>query len=270
VELNIPKVGMVVPCFNEANRFNADYWKAIIQDTKNVKWVFVNDGSTDNTNEVLLPVINLDNVTIINLKNNKGKAEAIRIGMLSLNESKDISGLKIFSGIGFIDSDGAFKKSDIISIIEFFIETLSVNNHVKEVDAVISSRIKLSGHDIERNPLRHYLSRILMTFLCFRWEQAPYDTQCGFKIFYNSAFMGRALQEHFNSRWFFDIEILMRLQILKKEYLRILEQPLMYWHEVDGSRIKISNYINILKEVVQVKRIINKSVAAFCMPVEKI
>jgi hypothetical protein len=62
----------------------------------------------------------------------------------------------------------------------------------------------------------------------------------------------------------------MRLQILKKEYLRILEQPLMYWHEVDGSRIKISNYINILKEVVQVKRIINKSVAAFCMPVEKI
>ena len=75
---------MVVPCFNEANRFNADYWKAIIQDTKDVKWVFVNDGSTDNTNEVLLPVSNLENVTIINLEINKGKAEAIRIVMRSI------------------------------------------------------------------------------------------------------------------------------------------------------------------------------------------
>jgi len=212
---------------------------------------------------------NLDNVTIINLKNNKGKAEAIRIGMLSLNESKDISGLKIFSGIGFIDSDGAFKKTDVINIVNFFIETLNVDIHVEEVDAVISSRIKLSGHDIERNPLRHYLSRILITFLCSEWERAPYDTQCGLKIFANSAFMGRALQEHFNSRWFFDIEILMRLQILKKEYLLIWEKPLMYWHEVDGSRIKISNYINILKEVIQVKRIINKSVAALSMTLEK-
>lgn len=270
MEFNTPKVGMVVPCFNEANRFNADYWKAIIQDTKDVKWVFVNDGSTDNTNEVLLPVSNLDNVTIINLKINKGKAEAIRVGMLSLNESKDMSGLKIFSGIGFVDSDGAFKKSDITNIIEFFIETLNINNHVKDVDAVIASRIKLSGHDIERNPLRHYLSRILITFLCSRWERAPYDTQCGLKIFNNNAFMGRALQQHFNSRWFFDIEILMRLQILKKEYLRIWEQPLMYWHEVGGSRIKISNYIKILTEVLQVKRIINKSVAALYMPLEKI
>ena len=62
----------------------------------------------------------------------------------------------------------------------------------------------------------------------------------------------------------------MRLQILKKEYLRIWEQPLMYWHEVGGSRIKISNYIKILTEVLQVKRIINKSVAALYMPLEKI
>jgi dolichol-phosphate mannosyltransferase len=47
------KVLLVVPCFNEENRFDENYWKRLANLGENVEIVFVDDGSTDSTSKML-------------------------------------------------------------------------------------------------------------------------------------------------------------------------------------------------------------------------
>jgi glycosyltransferase involved in cell wall biosynthesis len=58
---------MVVPCFNEEKRIKLNYWNDLAV-VPNVNWIFVNDGSTDDTKNVLNKITNS---TIINLGKQK-------------------------------------------------------------------------------------------------------------------------------------------------------------------------------------------------------
>ena len=56
----------VVPCFNEEKRFIEDYWNELLL-IPNTKWLFVNDGSTDQTTKVLQDLaqnVNVNNLTL--------------------------------------------------------------------------------------------------------------------------------------------------------------------------------------------------------------
>jgi glycosyltransferase involved in cell wall biosynthesis len=68
---------MIVPSFNEEKRIKLNYWNDLAR-IPNVHWIFVNDGSSDDTKEVLNKITNS---TIIDINKNVGKAEAIRKGI---------------------------------------------------------------------------------------------------------------------------------------------------------------------------------------------
>ncbi len=73
------KTGIVIPCYNEADRLNVKAFAEFIKENEAIEFLFVNDGSTDETLRVLEGIrsISAENTIILDLKVNQGKAEAV-------------------------------------------------------------------------------------------------------------------------------------------------------------------------------------------------
>ena len=76
---------LVVPCFNEASRFPFEAFESWLGDHARARMIFVDDGSTDGTADVLdeLRRVCEDRCTVVSLDSNRGKAEAVRTGLLA-------------------------------------------------------------------------------------------------------------------------------------------------------------------------------------------
>jgi glycosyltransferase involved in cell wall biosynthesis len=241
---------IVVPCFNEQNRFNAKKWQEIVSCHTNTQWIFVDDGSFDETLSTIGKVSGT-NVTIIRKNSNVGKGEAIRAGFLhALNNLNSIE----VTQVGYLDADGAFDISDIKELLLF---SDSVLGQEKKIRTVIASRVKLSGRNINRSNGRHFIGRIIVSFVCRGWDLAPYDTQSGFKIFRFDSIFRKTIDRKFQCRWFFDIELMTRLEGLGSK--ETVEVPLMNWSEIGKGAIKKTIYLSVLKEIFLIRRIIKRN-----------
>jgi len=244
----VKRTALVVPCFNEAVRFPANYWREIIGLENEISWIFVDDGSYDATFEILQEVTKGTSAQTHRFSKNNGKANAIRLGLLeAIKRHPEIEVL------GYLDSDGAFSKADILRLAEISLKEVNHNSGAM-IDAVISSRVALSGRAIHRNQVRHYIGRIVATVLTYNWSDAPYDTQSGFKLFRNSNSLQVALLKEFESKWFVDMELLLRIGIENRGNLSIWEEPLNSWRDVEGSKISWRDSITILREIWVVRR----------------
>jgi glycosyltransferase involved in cell wall biosynthesis len=236
-------IAIVIPCFNEASRFPFSYWSAIICDNPRVYWIFVDDGSTDKTTEILQDLSRDLPVEFYKSDRNLGKGNAIRFGLLNaLGLSVDI---KFF---GYLDSDGAFNQTDIRRLIDIAL----TDNEVKyknSSDAIISSRVALAGRSVVRKKSRHYIGRVIATILTANWKEAPYDTQSGFKLFKNSDSFREAVKTPFLTKWFMDIELLVRIGVLNQGALQIWEEPVSAWRDISGSKINLREFPILIREI---------------------
>jgi dolichyl-phosphate beta-glucosyltransferase len=237
---------IVVPLYNEEERFEVGYWNTITSKS-NFVFLFVNDGSTDNTHLVLAELKNT-NIQTLNLKKNVGKSEAIRAGLNhAMNQSSSMVGL-----VGYLDSDTAFSELEVIEILEssekVFLEL--------GLDALWMSRVKLAGRKIERGALRHYVGRLIASFLGRGLPEFPYDTQCGFKLFKVTPIFVEALSTKFQTRWFVDLEILCRIFNLKETPIHLREWPLENWREVENSRIRFKTFWSIALEILVIRKVL--------------
>jgi dolichyl-phosphate beta-glucosyltransferase len=244
----IKRISIVVPCFNEQSRFPLEYWKEIIVEQSDVLWIFVDDGSTDSTLQTLQGLCAVTTAKVIGLPTNGGKGNAIRKGFQAiLQEVPDVEIL------GYLDSDGAFSKQDVNRIKSMALEKMSKESD-NPLDCLISSRVSLSGRSITRKATRHYLGRIIATFLTRDWHDAPYDTQSGFKCFLNSNSFRSSVNNVFLTKWFIDVELLTRIGINNRGQLKVWEEPLLHWQDVDGSKIRARNTFKILIELIAARR----------------
>lgn len=107
--------GLVVPVYNEEKRFSETYFKALLE-YPSLKLLFVNDGSSDTTLEILTIFTSLNNrAELINLPNNQGKSEAVRVGMLHLSHQSNLA------FVGFIDADGAIGVADVAIALDLIV-----------------------------------------------------------------------------------------------------------------------------------------------------
>lgn len=236
--LGVGGVTIVVPCFNEELRFSQDYWSEI-SNIQNVKLVFVNDGSTDGTLQLLQKI---KKAKIHNLNQNLGKAEAIRFGLnFELNE-------KSFDNtfIGYLDADQAFAVTDVTNLITK-IQVLD-----ESYDAIWSARVALAGRNITRKNSRHIISRILITIIGGNYKDLPYDPQSGFKVFRVGNKLKKSFENSFSTRWFIDLEILARFKIESGVRMKIWEEPVLSWKDVPGSKIKGKELLRILIEFLKI------------------
>jgi len=227
---------LIVPCFNEALRFQGEYWEILTRNEK-INLIFVNDGSADGTDQILQEFCERNRASLVSLQHNLGKAEAIREGFIQ-------SEIEASSAVGFLDADSAFTVETVNSFVKLFSDRQLVGDK-----ALWSSRVKLAGRQIERSNFRHYISRVLLTLILNHYRIKIYDTQSGFKIFSKDV-IDSVMNERFRTRWFVDIEILLRYRALNKIDLILWEEPVTSWRDVTGSRISFRNWISIALEIV--------------------
>ena len=244
------KTAIVVPCYNESQRLKVEEFLNFARNNKNIFFIFVDDGSTDNTSDIVKSICssNPEQISYVKQKENRGKAEAVRQGFLKAMESD-------FKNIGFWDADLSAPLDSINRLCELL-------DHQKKTIA-IGSRVRLLGYKIERNPLRHYLGRLFATCASYVLGLAIYDTQCGAKLFKNNSDLKRVFSRPFNVRWIFDVEILARYKLIAidkgTESLEdsSLEYPLKEWTHIHGSKVNIGDFFLAAQELIKIYRLYN-------------
>ena len=234
------KIAIVIPCYNEEERLQLDIFITELSNDPRLTFLFVNDGSSDNTLEVIQKICsaNPERALCLSLEKNAGKGEAVRSGMLYLTECNN------FDIIGFWDADLAVSLSEIHDFAEIF------NN--KNIHGVIGSRVHLAGRVIERVNARHYLGRLFATVMSLTFDLKIYDTQCGAKLF-RSKFLKQVIQTPFVTNWIFDVELIIRLSRLQSlsNIMWLYEVPVEEWKNVTGTKRTFSAYyiavVNYLK-----------------------
>lgn len=228
---------IVVPCYNEARRLPSEKFVEFLHASHNVDFLFVNDGSTDNTLDILerLQRVCGPSVSVLHKPVNGGKSEAVRSGMLRAIES----GKSKY--VGFWDADLATPLEAIYDLRRKLMEQ-------PHVEMVFGSRVRLLGRHVHRRAIRHYLGRVFATVVSIMLRLPIYDTQCGAKIFRISPALSQILSQPFISRWVFDVEIIARFIVLNHRnpqplHGSIYEFPLESWEDVAGSKVKPGDFL---------------------------
>lgn len=242
----MPTSIIVIPCYNEADRLDLKEFESFARDHPEIQFLFVDDGSTDRTVEVLseLKRRNDQQFRVCALPSNVGKAEAVRHGLLEACAVKP-------AYVGFWDADLATPLEEIPVLMD-------VLNRRPEIQMVFGSRVNLLGRSVRRNLIRHYIGRVFATAAAGVLGVGIYDTQCGAKLFRASDEFVQRLQAPFIGGWIFDVEIIAReVQARRKAALPpvrdiIFEQPLMTWRDVAGSKIRVRDWFIVAVNLVRI------------------
>jgi dolichyl-phosphate beta-glucosyltransferase len=239
---------VVVPCYNEAARLPTGQFAEFLGQGYPIRFLFVNDGSKDGTLAILenFAASYPEQVEVLNKPVNQGKAEAVRDGMLQAVQTQ---GSRY---IGFWDADLATPLNAIPDLLQKLTEDPSL-------EMIFGSRVRLLGREIHRKAVRHYLGRIFATVVSVLLRLAVYDTQCGAKLFRVTPGLSTILNQRFLSRWVFDVEILARFLALHNkdvEYAHrvIYEYPLDKWEDVEGSKVRPSDFLRAFADLLKIYR----------------
>jgi len=234
---------IVIPCYNEEKGISIREYSTFLENNSEVFICFVNDGSTDNTLEVLnvLKTKYENQIHILSLEKNSGKAEAVRAGInyCNLNSKHQF--------IGYLDAD-------LATTLEEFIE---LRNHLKgEIIFSFGSRIRKIGSTIERENSRFLIGRVVATFISNILDIKVYDTQCGSKLF-TREISEKLFQKEFLSKWLFDVEIFYRMIHIfgrEKALVKMLEIPLKLWVEKGDSKVKFTYGFKLWFDLFKISR----------------
>jgi glycosyltransferase involved in cell wall biosynthesis len=234
---------IVIPCYNEEKRLNIQAFSDFAIKNLSITFLFINDGSKDNTVDLLTQLTNnRENLQFLNLEKNGGKAEAVRRGMLFAAEKYDCD------FIGFFDADLATPLVEIKN----FISTMAQN----DFDLITGLRLMRLGAKVKRKTSRHYLGRIFATSASKMLKLPVYDTQCGAKL-YKKQVVEPLFKDNFITKWLFDVEILARyINIFGREKAmeKIYEYPLYQWEDIGGSQLKVRDFFKAPVELWKIKR----------------
>jgi glycosyltransferase involved in cell wall biosynthesis len=233
--LEAPTYSIILPAYNESARIAATLETILAHATQNnwnVEIIVVNDGSSDNTAEIVCEYARKHAVLrLLENPGNRGKGYSVRNGML--HAKGDIL---------------LFSDADLSSPIEEADKLFAAI--ARGADIAIGSRWVDTRLQIRRQPLyRRIFGRIfnlalrVSLGLCFK------DTQCGFKAFTRrSARVIFPLQKI--ERWGFDPEL---LYLAKKFGFTISEVPVAWSHR-EGTRIHpLRDGIRMLGELLKIR-----------------
>jgi dolichyl-phosphate beta-glucosyltransferase len=207
--MSAPSLVTAIPAFNEGDRLHTFLQDlaatAHTIDSPRVTVVVVDDGSREieaarhqqavDAANCLLAARGVHQVRFLRSERNHGKGASIRFGWNSVGAEAD--------WFGFVDGDGALPAR------EFWRLAAMLTN--PPADVICGSRIKMSGHTIERSLFRHLQGRAFATAVDELFHLGHYDTQCGLK-FFRASFLRPILPILQEDRWLLDVELLARLR----------------------------------------------------------
>jgi glycosyltransferase involved in cell wall biosynthesis len=230
-----PKYSIVIPAFNESARIPATL-RLVVDCIRTRGWnaevVVVNDGSRDNTADVVREfAANAPEVRLLENPANYGKGYSVRSGIL--HAFGEI--------VMFTDAD----LSSPMEEAEGLFAAIATG-----ADIAIGSRWLGTSRQTHRQPLyRQFFGRCfnLLTRIVMNLPFA--DTQCGFKAFTRTAAQ-TIFQLQTIERWGFDPEIL--FIALKRGYT-IQEVPVSWAHDARTRISYLRDGLQMLKELAMVR-----------------
>ena len=242
-----PRVTIIVPCYNEERRLDTEAFRSFRVERYGVRFLFVNDGSTDATGRILDDLVASDTARfdVLHLARNSGKAEAVRRGMLQ-------------TFAGDVDYAG-YWDADLATPLDAIRDFCGILDHMRSIEVVFGARVNLLGRQIERSRARHYLGRVFATVAAGTLGLQIYDTQCGAKLFRVSDEWRRLFAEPFVTNWVFDVEIVARFvnarhgTSLTPVADAIFEYPLRVWRDVAGSKVKVWDFFRAVADMMRIR-----------------
>ena len=228
---------IVIPCYNESRRLPVAEIEDFLHREPYVSLLMVDDGSQDQTLEVLASLQDSrpSQISVLALPENQGKAEAVRQGMLAANQMG-------CHYVGFWDADMA-------TPLEAVPQFAAALDQSPRAYIAWGTRLGLMGRTINRHPLRRVLGKIFSTASAIAVSLPIRDALCGAKLFRRGPLVEQLFGCEFRSRWIFDVEILARLRMLLSQFPDqpasevLYEMPLNEWSEIEGSRLRLRDFV---------------------------
>lgn len=229
-----PYLSVIIPAYNEAKRIPltlAEIDKYLSGVDYAYEILVVNDGSKDNTSEVVGKMAkDIKNLKLIDNDVNKGKGGVVRQGLLLAQGKYRL----------FTDADNSTSIDQFEKMIPAFKEGCGV---------VIGSRaIKGSVLHPAQPWFRQVPGKIGNLIIQALVLPGIWDTQCGFKAL--TAEATEAIFSHTKiTGWGFDVEI---LALAKKLDFKIKEVPVVWKNDL-ASTVGASAYVKVLIEVLKIR-----------------
>ena len=230
-----PTYSIVIPAYNESARLGASLEKVLAY-VHTQRWdaevIVVNDGSRDNTAEIVLHCMAKDPIVkLLENPGNRGKGYSVRNGVLHA-EGRII----------------LFTDADLSAPIEEAPRLLGALD--AGADIAIGSRWLRAETQTQRQPLhRQLFGRIFNLMLRVSLGLQFADTQCGFKAFKRPAAQAIFPLQKIE-RWGFDPEILF---LARKMGYKVEEVPVLWGHS-GGARINpVTDGMRMFQEMLRVR-----------------
>ena len=236
----IKNLSIIYPIFNEEKRlFN------IFQDIKkfnkkthhiNKEYIFVNDGSFDNSKKKIKDFIKLNKNSkiqykIISYGINKGKGYALKSGVLNSTKKWILT----------TDSDCSVSNFQILKWIK--------KNYINKKNMIyFASRNHPISH-VKKIKSREIIGAIFRFIISLMFNIKISDTQCGFKL-YKANIAKKIFSKIKTNGYMHDLEICI---ISRKMNYVINELPVIWKHKFEGKISFFKDSIKIISNLVMIK-----------------
>ena len=232
-------LSIIIPLYNEENRLKKSL-KILIsflskKNKNKIETIFVSDGSTDNTNDLINSFIiknkKICNLRLIEYKKNVGKGYAIKKGIMNASHEWQL----------ICDADMS------VNVNQF--QNWYKKKLIKNENAAYFGSRNHKNSKITSTIKRRYFGLIFIYILKFLFKIQIEDTQCGFKVFHKS-YSSRVFKKLKSYRFAFDVEIIL---ILWKNNIHIYELPLKWIHKKDSKLSLIKDMPIMLYDILKIK-----------------
>jgi dolichyl-phosphate beta-glucosyltransferase len=233
---------LVIPCHNEALRLDIGRIHKMLEREPDWHFLFVDDGSTDGTPLMLEELRRSfhEQILVLTLPQNAGKAEAVRQGILHALDQQPLPAY-----VGYLDADFSTPPESL----EPFRDLLQRR---KDLQGVIGVRMELGGRHIKRELHKSVMNKTLAWLSSAVLGVRFRDPTCGAKLLRATPELRSALHRPFLSRGIFDVELISRLGLYYERAgygpleWSLYEYPLEQWNDVGGSHRRMDDYLDAL------------------------
>jgi len=239
-----PLISIIVPCFNQAQYLDEALQSVLDQTYTNWECIIINDGSTDNTEEIVEKWLQTDNRFKYLYEENKGRSSARNYGLDVINGTY----------IQFLDSD------DFLDKRKLEISFLELNHNNKNCNKIAITNFRMFDDNLQKSTMPYCkLSEQLFNYnsVLYKWETVfSIPIHCG--LFHSSFFQNFRFSEELNAKedWF------MWINFFKNEpTIYFIDKPLVYYRRHQYNTTNNSEYMveNHKKAIIYLKHVISEN-----------
>lgn len=236
--VEVADLTLVIPMFRESKRIEATVatLAASALNRSNIEFLFVDDGSDDQTSEVASAAIEacrLGNARVLPLPSNRGKGGAIQAGVSAASGAH----------IGFLDADLSLDPAEVARAFSRL--------QAMKCDGVVGDR----KVDPKQQPaLRKLASEVFRVLTASLVRTGVRDTQCAMKLF-RGPVAHKLFSEMETQGFAFDVELLGRARLAGYR----IEQVDVAWTHQEGSSLNpLVESVRMFRSVLAIRRTLHK------------